>query len=330
MRSITTYTLKSAFLIVLLSAMACSKDGGGTSVRKTAYIDKVYDFLPAPGQFINTMPAYVQGDTRVTMTAKAESLIKGSKPKGMVSLGGFGGYIVFGFDHIIENKTGYRDFRILGNAIWSVDNPNPEASPRGGSCEPGVIMVSYDVNGNGLPDDEWYEIKGSEYDSSLDDYEITYYKPDPSKEPVLDPQRPYLSDMEYIYWEDNRQNSGYITKNKSYLHSYYPEWEEGSELTLSGRCLPGNAVDEGEAVPYWVLYSFAYGYADNAPNNDAESAIDIAWAVDATGTPANLPGINFVKVYSGLNQQSGEIGETSTEISGAYDLHMLGIKIPTR
>lgn len=29
--------------------------------------------------------------------------------------------------------------------------------------EPGVIQVCYDANGNGLPDDGWYEIAGSSY-----------------------------------------------------------------------------------------------------------------------------------------------------------------------
>ena len=34
-----------------------------------------------------------------------------------------------------------------------------------------------------------------------------------------------------------------------------------------------------------------------------------------------LPGVNFVKVYTALNQVCGWIGETSTEVCGAEDLH---------
>ena len=47
-------------------------------------------------------------------------------------------------------------------------------------------MVSVDVNGNGLPDDEWYELAGSEYQkpSTIKNYEITYYRPDEAKTPV--------------------------------------------------------------------------------------------------------------------------------------------------
>ena len=71
--------------------------------------------------------------------------------------------MICGFDHTIENKAGLRDFRVLANAFQAAANPHPNA-PLGGSCEPGVIMVAYDKNHNGYPDDdEWYEIAGSSY-----------------------------------------------------------------------------------------------------------------------------------------------------------------------
>ena len=83
----------------------------------------------------------------------------------MISLGGFGGYVVVGFDHTIANREGSRDFRVLGNAFYAIANPDPNA-PEGGSCEPGGIMVAYDVNKNGKPDeDEWYEIAGSAHEA---------------------------------------------------------------------------------------------------------------------------------------------------------------------
>lgn len=321
-----------ALAAILSSALAgCSDDGGGNPApRESAYISKVYDFTPAVGQFTNELPAYKDGDTRQAMIAKAEELIKGEKPKGMISLGGFGGYVVFGFDHMVENVEGYRDFRILGNVSWADDNPNPDAPRRGGSCEPGIIMVSYDANANGQPDDAWYEIAGSEYGSADKGYRITYHKPESGKQPVTDAGKPYATDLEYIYWEDNRGNSGYKIKNIYHTQSYWPQWESGSTITFEGTRLPDNGVDESGDGTYWVLYPFGFGYADNVPNGDDESAIDIGWAVGADGNPADLPGIHFVKVYCGVNQECGWIGETSTEIAGACDLHMLGIAIETR
>lgn len=317
---------------------SCSKDKspiedqGIDNSPYVSHISKVFDFMPAVGQFTNKLPEYEPGDTKENMIKKAENMIKGkgTPPAGMVSLGGFGGYIVFSFDHTIVNKSGYRDFRILGNSFWADGNPNANASPRGGSAEPGVVMVSYDANKNGLPDDEWYEIAGSEYSKSIKNYEITYYRPDLDKIPVTNDDEFFATDVEYIRWEDNKQNTGFKVKNQYHIQSYFPEWVNDDKITFKGTLLPNNAVDESGIGSYWVLYSFDYGYADNAPNNDDESAIDIDWAVDTKGNKVHLPGINFVKVYTGINQESGWLGEVSTELAGAYDLHTLGISIKTR
>ena len=50
--------------------------------------------------------------------------------------------------------------------------------------------------------------------------------------------------------------------------------------------------------------------------------MDISWAVDAEGNAVSLDHIDFVKCYNAMNQQCGWIGETSTEITGAEDLHL--------
>ena len=38
--------------------------------------------------------------------------------------------------------------------------------------------------------------------------------------------------------------------------------------------------------------------------------------------PVHLPGVDFIRVYTGVNQQCGWLGETSTELSRAEDLHV--------
>lgn len=326
----------SKSLIILLSAgfFACSSDDDKTipDLVYSAYVSKVYDFMPAVGQFTNELPKYEVGDTPESMVKKAEAMIKGEKPEGMVSLGGFGGYIVFGFDHTVENVAGKRDIRILGNAFWADANPNPDASARGGSCEPGIIMVAYDANKNGVPDDnEWYEIEGSEHSNlrTIKNYEITYYRPDENKVSITNDRDFYAADVEYIRWEDNQGNKGYKMKNQYHAQSYFPEWIKENKITFKGTLLRNNAVDESGEGRYWVQYSFDWGYADNSPNADNESAIDIDWAVDEKGNKVHLPGVDFVKVYNGLNQECGWLGETSTEIAGAVDLHLIGISINT-
>lgn len=302
----------------------------------TAYITKVLDFVPAVGQFTNALPTYDEGDTQEVMNEKVLAAIGNNKKK-MISLGGFGGYVVVGFDHTITNVTGKRDFRVLGNAFYSAANPDSDA-PEGGSCEPGVIMVAYDKNQNGMPDeDEWYEIAGSAHeDAALElwydkavaagndvetyrNYEITYYRPETSEERE-----------KYIRWEDNRGNSGYKVKNTFHNQCYFPEWIKEDKITFKGTCLPQNAVDESGQGNYFVLYKFRYGYADNEVNTKDESAIDIDWAVNSKGQKVHLPGIDFIKIYTGVNQENGWLGECSTEISGVEDLHVLGVDIDTR
>lgn len=316
--------------ITSLLFFSCSNDDQTIPPKETKhspYISKVYDFLPAVGQFTNTLPAYVAGDTKEKMLAKVEKALVGSKTS-MISLGGYGGYIVFGFDHTIENKTGFVDFRIKGNAFMAASNPNNNEA-EGGSSEPGIVMVSYDENKNGLPDDTWYEIAGSSYASSIKNYEITYYKPTPNKAPISGNME-WEKDVEYIKWTDNQGNSGYKTKNMFHNQSYFPAWILEDKVTFKGTKLPNNAVNEGtESEPFWVLYPFEWGYADNFPNNEDQSAIDIDWAVDQNGNKVHLKGIDFVKVYSGINQEAGWLGEVSTEITGAEDLHMLNKSIPT-
>ena len=280
-----------------LSVIFCSVAAFAVS----PYINKVYEFVPAPGQFINTMPAYTEGDTEASMLEKVNTALVGSAPASMICLGAFGGYVTVGFDHSIVNVEGKKDFLVYGNAF-------------AGNAEPGVIMVMQDENGNGLPDDTWYEIAGSEYGnkSTRFNYEITYYKPSAEDDAAT------IAIDEYIRWTDNLGGEGFIPKNTFYSQPYYPQWITAESYTLRGTLLPKNARKNGNI---WILDSFAYGYVDNVKNDSDDAKIDISWAVKADGTPANLESIDFIRIHTGENQVCGNIGETSTEVVGAEDLH---------
>ena len=297
-------------------------------LAQSPYINRVYEFMPAPGQFVNDMPFYEKGDTHQDMARKAEESLA-DDARVIVSLGGYGGYIVFGFDHAVENKPGQMDIEILGNAFYSNANLNASNAKQGGSCEAGIVMVSHDDNGNGMPDDEWYELAGSEYHNphTTKGYVITYYRPDNSKLPTPNPSNSAISDTSYIIWRDNQGKQGYIQRNVYHSQSYWPEWVNTDSLCFKGSLLPMNAVDESGYGIYYVLYAFAWGYADNHPNSDARCSFNIEWAVDDEGKHVNLPAIHFVKVYTALNQTCGWLGETSTEVMGANDLHMLNRQI---
>ena len=327
------------------------------------YITKVYDFMPAPGQFVNNTPLYEAGEPLDSIMARASRAICGyttittdeiempdgsiitvndttitAKP-GMISLGSFGGYVVFGFDHPVVNVEGEYDLQIFGNGFQANNT-----TTSGGSSEPGIVMVSRDVNGNGVPDDPWYELAGSEYNNpkTQKHYTITYYKPDDSQFGPLGNGQFY---DQYIRWTCNSVDSlqeGYIRKNSFHNQSYWPQWVEGETLTFEGTKLPCNAVDQSGVGNYWVQSFYDWGYVDNrsdehygygtnasniAPEN-LNKGFKIDWAVDDDGNPKVLKKIDFVKVYCAMLQDCGWIGEESTEVCGAVDLHPDAVPMP--
>ena len=44
--------------------------------------------------------------------------------------------------------------------------------------------------------------------------------------------------------------------------------------------------------------------------------------MDSEGNPVDLPGVEFIKIYTGVNQFNGWLGECSTEVMGVTDLHI--------
>ena len=65
--------------------------------NKSPYVTRVFEYKPAPGQFVNKLPKYETGDTPEKMAKKVLDAIGGDN-KGTITLGGFmirGG----GFDH---------------------------------------------------------------------------------------------------------------------------------------------------------------------------------------------------------------------------------------
>lgn len=299
--------MKRIFTLFLAGVSLCA------AAQNSPYISKVYDFLPAPGQFVNELPEYMDGDSHEAILAKVEEQICGDKNPGMISLGAFGGYVVFGFDHPVANVEGAYDFKIYANAFMAA------GSSVGGSCEPGIVMVSVDANGNGLADDEWYELAGSDYgkETTIKNYSITYYKPDADKTPTPEGM---MTDTTYIRWTSSEGDEGYVMKNSFHNQSYWPEWYEGETIEFVGTKLADNAFDQSGNGTYYVLTRLDWGYVDNYAN-DIDEGFKIDWAVDAEGNPKHLTHIDFVKVYTAVNQYCGWIGETSTEICGAEDLH---------
>lgn len=241
---------------------------------------KVFEYVPAPGQFINETTSF---KTHAEAVKWAQSQLADGD---FVSLGGFGGYIVVGFGHSIG------DFILKGNAY---------VNSGGASNEPGIVYVMQDVNGNGLPDDEWYELRGSETGrpSTVQNYSVTYYRPD----------RAYSS----VRWVDCFQTEGNIDYMSQYHKQefYYPLWISENSYTLNGTLVA--TCNERDSEGRWWNNPLDYGYADNVGGNDNEFHLSDAMYADLTPIP--LMYADFIKIQTGVNGKSGSLGELSTEIA---------------
>lgn len=266
--------------------------------NSSKWISKVLEYNPAPGQFINKSPG---------MPADCEGIIG---KKGMVTLGAFGGSVTFQFDHSVMNQKGY-DFVIHGNAFI-------------GNSEPGIVLVSIDENGNGIADDEWYELYGENHSlkETTPDYEVVFERPDDITRAVD------------IAWTDNLGKKGLFEVAPTlpfHRQTYWPLFtaEEKASLTFKGTRLANLNMKDDNGK--WINQEAGKGYCDNfsddyaeSVNNDADTKysnkFDISNAINKNGEFINLKGIDFIKVYTCVHQYSGPLGETSTEVCGAISL----------
>jgi len=293
--------LKSRWLIFILALL-------GHSVSEAQYITDVMEYTPAPGQLINTAPWGIP--------AGAMS-IEGSV-EGSLSLGAFGGYVIFRFENPVENDPSNPfgvDFTIFGNSIvdWA---------------EPGVVWVMKDENENGKADDTWYELAGSDYlfNSTIRGQRVTYYNPGGDE-------------AQDISWEDILDNSGWIRTNSAHTQPYYPLADSFPSIPQENYQLTGSQI-EGLVFEHpsgMKSIERAFGYADNhlrgsvpytlpdnpytrEVENSGGDAFDIGWAVDSAGQYVELNRIHFIKVQCGILDNGGILGELSTEITGALDI----------
>lgn len=286
--------------LISLSFVACNKDEDividnpdDNQETPTLKIDyKVVEYTPAPGQYINES---MNVATPHEACEFAEAKLSSSQ---YVSLGAWGGYIVVKFNQTIFNNGDY-DFAISSNTF---DTSN----------EPGIVWVMQDVNGNGLPDESWYELKGSYFGEVgyERNYWVTYFRP---------------GVKENTPWIDSNGETGEVKWMNGY-HSqdfYYPEWIKEDSYTLYGSRLPSRA-EQDDITGIWQNKPYEWGYADNFGadflNSTHQNRFRISDAVTETNEPANLMSIDFVKVQTAINGSASILGENSTEVMGFYPL----------
>ncbi|MFA6580549.1 MAG: hypothetical protein WCS79_01965 [Paludibacter sp.] len=273
--------------LIMFSVVSCK---GHEPKASSAYITEVFEYVYAPGQHAGlTKPTDV-----------SDFIGEPTSDKSWLYLGGFGGYVVAGFDHPVLNGEG-ADFGIYNY---------------GNSPEPAVVYVMPDTNGDGKPNDTWYELKGNQFENSKRNYWVRYYKA--------------LSDSANITWKDSKGNIGELISGFGATNSAAWWWPFTTvdSITFKGTRLP-DAYDNDSinGNQYWTVPHdrFTWGYAENCYGTDYDTKmgankLDISNAVDSLGNAVNLQSIRFIKVQTAVLQQAGWTNEVSAEIRGAKDL----------
>ncbi len=277
------------FLIsILLMNFACKPD---ETVENSEYISTVFDYVYAPGQH-----------AALAKKTDIDNFIGNpAEETGWLYLGGFGGYVVAGFDHNITNHAGV-DF-----AVYALSGAMPE---------PAVVYVMQDTNKDGQPNETWYELKGNQFENSKRNYWVRYFKA--------------TTDASNIKWIDSDGLKGELIPGFGATTSAGWWWSAttADSITLHGTRLPDSYVNNSTTeTQYWTVPTdkFIWGYAENNLGTDFDAEtyankLDISNAVDTLGNPVSITDIRFIKIQTGVFQQAGWTNEVSAEIIGAKEL----------
>ena len=127
-----------------------------------------------------------------------------------------------------------------------------------------------------------------------------------------------------------------VLRNKYAAYTPKASSTVGAKLTMSGvRLMPASNSTAPD--------TFLFGYVDCHPNgtlstvqvnpyttgrtsndNSNGDPMDLSWAVDENGTPVELDSVRYVRVYTGVMQMNGMMGESSTEVLGSHRATLKG------
>jgi hypothetical protein len=201
---------------------------------------------------------------------------------------------------------------VLGYEVWDATNGSSatsitQATITGNAfaswSEPGIVWVQADDNGNGIPDETWYELLGSAQNYVTRRYALTYVR----DEQAAGEENEFGQIIRTIYWTDQRGRVGIIpggwptVGDDKGINGVAGTW-----ITYTGTLLAdsgGLYLNSGNAG--------GSGYVDSFGGNDIFNATS---AVKADGTPAGLARFRFIKVQCAYFEYGDAFGERSTEI----------------
>jgi hypothetical protein len=186
----------------------------------------------------------------------------------------------------------------------------------GGWEEPGICWVQEDRNGNGIPDEMWYELTGDQDDNPVTKpyitrrYAIKWLKFAGEAE-----QNEYGQIIRSICWVDSRGRAGVMASG------WPTDWGvSGDWVTYTGTIINAGQGSTLHTTDNVVFTQGLAGYVDCFNNGNQSYVFSKDRAIRADGSPANLEYIRFVKVQTARFGYGGIVGENSTEIVTATGL----------
>jgi hypothetical protein len=214
-----------------------------------------------------------------------------------------------GYGWSLGAALGYEVFRIAPSSGFYVSG-----NAFGGWEEPGIVWVQEDRNGNGVPDEMWYELTGSDETNPLTKpyitrrYAIKWLRLDDEAE-----ENEYNQIIRTICWVDSKGRAGAMASGWPKDWGVIGDW-----VTYTGTILrdgQGSALNTHIDFPMGLA-----GYVDCFNDGKQTYVFSKDVAIRADGGPANLESIDFVKVQTAKFSYGGAVGEHSTEIVTATGL----------
>ena len=317
----------------------CAQPSGGT----TAPGATLYAYLPAPAQFVNEgVTTGGWGDAY-----DSNGAVKANSTTG-VSLGFFGGYAVYEFENPIADDPTHpygADFIVYGNAFWNnseagciqvskdgatwydiagsmyytkstkgatITYTNPSTSEDAGITAAGTNLgtlapVNYTLNGtagtvttNTFHNHSWFPLNANYFTASG--------------------SRAAMAKLDEFSFVSRTLASNGVTNTLTFtgtLLTDYPGTGKTDQIGF-GYCDVHPNKTLGGTIAYnpYQTFTSSSDYDTKVAGTSGGDPIDIAWAVNPDGTPANLDSIRYVRIYTGMAQMNGIFGEISTEVCG--------------
>ncbi len=312
-------------------------NGGSTSAGAN-----LFACLLAPGQFTNEgIGAGGWGDP-----FDSNGALKANSQTG-ISLGFFGGYAVYKFDNPIANNPTNKygaDFIVYGNAFWNNSEPGCIQVSQDGTNW-------YDIAGSKHFDPNTTRNASITYTNPnpTEDAGIS----NPGTAGSLAPVN-YTGSRSGTITTNTFHNHGWFPLNANYFvprNGNATALDKVDSLSFASRTLTNGVTNTltlegtmlGGVSTTKITDTIGFGYCDAHPNKELGGTIaynpyqqfanqndyntktagtsggdpiDISWAVDSNGQPANLGSIKYVRIYTGAAAMNGIFGEISTEVCG--------------